>query len=145
MDLFDCVTVIIIVRKPSPGDWMCCACLWMDCDGFDLAVRLNCQKYFCQGQKFSSCSTASLPQTLPLWINNVCLTSSLCISLSYLLLIIFPLVFNSCLSFPLNRLSHCTHLILSSSLLITILFSPPSPCSQALPLPVAQARCRSIW
>lgn len=111
MDLFDCVTVIIIVPKPSLGDWMCCACFWMNCAGFDLAVRLNCQKYFCQGQKFFSCSTASPPQTSLLWINSVHFTpSDIFLSLFLFSFIIFPLVFNPCPS-SLSIVSFTSHIL----------------------------------
>lgn len=41
MDLFDCVRVIIIVPKPSLGDWISCVCARIDCDGFDSTVRLK--------------------------------------------------------------------------------------------------------
>ena len=38
-DLFYCITVIIIVPRPSLGDWVCCACIRINCDRFNLAVR----------------------------------------------------------------------------------------------------------
>lgn len=39
--MFSCVTVIIIVPRLAPEDWMRCATIWIDCDGFDFAVRLK--------------------------------------------------------------------------------------------------------
>lgn len=42
-EVFDCLTVIIIVLvlKHSLDEWMCCVYIWINSDGFDLAVRLK--------------------------------------------------------------------------------------------------------
>lgn len=153
--MFSCVTVIIIVPRLAPEDWMRCATIWIDCDGFDFAVRLKEELESITVRSVSvkcrnSPAASQYSYLFIVIVNEQCsnhLFSFLfCISLFHLLSLFLSLLpaFDISL-FPFNCPFHCTHLLLSCFPPVVILFFLLlSFCSKALLQPAAQAHCRFI-